>query len=92
MGPSRARAHESRPECARCYRADRCAGPEWFSRGLKAALLAPTAMNQQRFRFTLPAGRHRSAESRAALQHVTSGIVKYPFKLGAGRETFRWAE
>lgn len=50
-GAEQGEAHESRP-MREVYRADR-ALPEWFSRGLKAALLAPTAMNQQRFRFTL---------------------------------------
>ena len=27
--------------------------PEWFKKGMEAVLLAPTAMNQQKFRFTL---------------------------------------
>lgn len=27
--------------------------PDWFSKGIKAALLAPTAMNQQKFKFIL---------------------------------------
>ena len=74
------------------YRADR-ALPEWFGRGLKAALLAPTAMNQQRFRFTLLLDDTVRAESRGgSYSHVDLGIVKYHFQLGAGRESFRWAE
>ena len=65
----------------------------WFSRGLKAALLAPTAMNQQRFRFTLLPDDTVRAESRGgSYSHVDLGIVKYHFQLGAGRESFRWAE
>ena len=40
-GAEQGEAHESRP-MREVYRADR-ALPEWFSRGLKAALLAPTA-------------------------------------------------
>ena len=67
--------------------------PEWFGRGLKAALLAPTAMNQQRFRFTLLPDDTVRAESRGgSYSHVDLGIVKYHFQLGAGRESFRWAE
>ena len=84
-------AHESRP-MREVYRADR-ALPEWFGRGRKAALLAPTAMNQQRFRFTLLPDDTVRAESRGgSYSHVDLGIVKYHFQLGAGRESFRWAE
>ena len=33
------------------------------------------------------------AESRGgSYSHVDLGIVKYHFQLGAGRESFRWAE
>ncbi len=67
--------------------------PEWFRRGVEAALLAPTAVNQQRFRLdragdavTARAGRFGS------LLRVDLGIVKCHFELGAGRENFRWAE
>ena len=90
-GAEQGEAHESRP-MREVYRADR-ALPEWFSRGLKAALLAPTAMNQQRFRFTLLPDDTVRAESRGgSYSHVDLGIVKYHFQLGAGRESFRWAE
>ena len=30
---------------------------DWFSKGMEAALLAPTAMNQQKFYFTLENGK-----------------------------------
>ena len=90
-GAEQGEAHESRP-MREVYRADR-ALPEWFGRGLKAALLAPTAMNQQRFRFTLLPDDTVRAESRGgSYSHVDLGIVKYHFQLGAGRESFRWAE
>ncbi len=90
-GAEQGEAHESRP-MREVYRADRTL-PEWFGRGLKAALLAPTAMNQQRFRFTLLPDDTVRAESRGgSYSHVDLGIVKYHFQLGAGRESFRWAE
>lgn len=43
--------HKSKPLEALC----RTEGPmpDWFRRGMEAALLAPTATNQQKFRFTL---------------------------------------
>ena len=42
--------HKSKPLEALC----RTEGPmpDWFRRGMEAALLAPTATNQQKFRFT----------------------------------------
>lgn len=50
-------------------------------------------MNQQRFRFTLLPDDTVRAESRGgSYSHVDLGIVKYHFQLGAGRESFRWAE
>lgn len=58
--------------------------PAWFRRGVEAALLAPTAVNQQKFRFTL-VGDHR-VQARAALaffSKVDLGIAKYHFELGA---------
>ncbi|MGN1074703.1 MAG: nitroreductase family protein, partial [Eubacteriales bacterium] len=64
--------------------------PEWFRRGAEAALLAPTAMNQQQFRFTLHGDRVSAAPGRGFYTRVDLGIAKYHFELGAGRENFRW--
>lgn len=68
--------------------------PDWFRRGVEAALLAPTAVNQQKFKFTL---RGSSVEARAtakfaagAWAKVDLGIAKYHFEIGAGRENFTW--
>ena len=62
------------------------------SKGVEAALLAPTAMNQQKFKFTL---RGDTVAARAGMGFYTKvdlGIVKYHFELGAGTDRFRWAE
>ena len=66
--------------------------PEWFERGVQAALLAPTAMNQQKFRFELlPDGRTVHAQaSPGAYTAVDLGIAKYHFEVGAGTENFAW--
>lgn len=66
--------------------------PEWFERGVRAALLAPTAMNQQKFRFELlPDGRTvRAQASPGAYTAVDLGIAKYHFEVGAGTENFAW--
>jgi hypothetical protein len=64
--------------------------PDWYRRGIEAALLAPTAMNQQRFRFQ----RHgEKVSARAGLGFYTDtdlGIVKYHFEVGSGRGSSVW--
>ena len=83
-------AHKSRP-------ADilgRCEGdaPEWFARGIEAVMLAPSAMNRQRFRFTLlEDGRVRAETSRGPYSDVDLGIAKLHFEIGAGKGNFEWA-
>ena len=60
--------------------------PEWFRRGVEAALLAPTAMNQQKFFFTYEGGRVAAKAGLGFYTKVDLGIAKYHFQLGAGRE------
>lgn len=65
--------------------------PEWFKNGVEAALLAPTAMNQQKFYLALD-GSNVSAKSKSGFYtKLDLGIVKYHFELGAGKENFKWA-
>ena len=65
--------------------------PEWFLRGAEAALLAPTAVNQQKFRFTLAGERTVRAERTGGFySDIDLGIVKYHFEQGAGKENFDW--
>lgn len=64
--------------------------PHWFKNGIEAALLAPTAMNQQKFQFLLD-GNHVTAKSTGGFySKVDLGIVKYHFEIGAGTEHFTW--
>ncbi len=68
--------------------------PQWFLDGMQAALLAPTAINQQKFRFILHEGgivEARTLFSMAGYTNIDLGIVKYHFETGAGRDNFRWA-
>ena len=58
--------------------------PDWFARGMEAVLLAPTAMNQQKFYFTLEGDRVRAA--RGFLTKMDLGIVKYHFEAVTGRK------
>lgn len=66
--------------------------PAWFVRGVEAALLAPTAVNQQKF--TLAYQGDADVQAKAQLgffSKVDLGIVKYHFELGAQPEQVRWA-
>lgn len=68
--------------------------PAWFLSGIQAALLAPTAVNQQKFKFILHKGNKvetRTLFSMAGYTHIDLGIVKLHFEIGAGKENFSWA-
>lgn len=66
--------------------------PVWFKNSVEAALLAPTAVNQQKFRFERN-GNLVTAKAGILGTNlkVDLGIVKCHFELGAGKENFSWA-
>ena len=67
--------------------------PQWFKDGLEAALLAPTAVNQQKFKFILHPGNvveARTSFSMAGYVNIDLGIVKRHFEIGAGKDNFSW--
>ena len=66
--------------------------PDWFVQGVEAALLAPTAVNQQKFKFILHDDNRVEAIAKFSLigyTHLDLGIAKYHFEVGAG-ENFSW--
>lgn len=65
--------------------------PEWFQKGAEAALLAPTAMNQQKFLFTLDGHRVSAKAGVGFYSKIDLGIARYHFEIGAGKDTFEWA-
>ena len=65
--------------------------PEWFQNGVASALLAPTAMNQQKFTLSLRDGKVSAKAGMGFYVKVDLGIVKYHFEIGAGKENFDWA-
>lgn len=68
--------------------------PEWFRQGVEAAILAPTAVNQQKFKFILHDGNRVEAKAKFSLigyAQLDLGIAKYHFEVGAGKENFEWA-
>ena len=71
--------------------------PLWFKRGVEAALLAPTAVNQQKFSFEyigMNNNRHlvraKKGLSIIGYTRMDLGIAKYHFEIGAGKEHFIW--
>lgn len=61
--------------------------PAWFTRGAEAALLAPTAMNQQKFTLELlPDGRVKATAGKGFYTKLDLGIVKYHFESGSGKK------
>lgn len=60
--------------------------PAWFLDGLKAALLAPTAMNQQKFHFEMkPNGTVQASCDKGFYTRLDLGIVKYHFEAVSGK-------
>ena len=71
--------------------------PAWFKRGVEAALLAPTAVNQQKFSFEyvgMSNNRHlvraKKGFSMIGYTQMDLGIAKYHFEIGAGKVNFDW--
>ena len=61
--------------------------PEWFLNGMEAALLAPTAMNQQKFYFELqPNGDVKVTCGKGFYTKLDIGIVKYHFEIVSERK------
>ena len=65
--------------------------PDWYKDGIKAALLAPTAMNQQKFKITRSGNKVSAKAGMGFYTKIDLGIVKYNFEIGAGKENFSWA-
>ena len=65
--------------------------PEWFKKGVEMALLAPTAMNQQKFTFAINGDRVKIKNGFGPFTKLDAGIVKYHFEIGASPKEFVWA-
>lgn len=61
--------------------------PDWFLEGMNAALLAPTAMNQQKFYFELSNdGNVKVSCGKGFYTKLDLGIVKYHFESVSGKK------
>lgn len=95
-GESEGQGHKVKPvnKVSNCTDAT----PEWFRHGVEAALLAPTAVNQQKFYFeyVAPEGggkavvKARKQFSLVGYAKMDLGIACLHFEIGAGRENFEW--
>ncbi len=73
--------------------------PEWFKQGVEAVLLAPTAINQQKFYFKLTNKTSEDGKAIVEAKRLFSlvgytkmdlGIAKLHFEIVAGKENFTW--
>ena len=71
--------------------------PSWFKKGVEAALLAPTAVNQQKFSFEYVGMNNNRHQVRAkkgfsmiGYTQMDLGIAKYHFEIGAGKDKSEW--
>lgn len=84
-GETQGSAHTNKPLSQLCSPSDHL--PAWFSAGMEAALLAPTAMNQQKFCFTLlPDGSVQASCTRGFYTRLDLGIAQYHFEAVSGKK------
>lgn len=83
-GKTAGAAHKSKKLSEVCnYKKDM---PEWFLPGMEAALLAPTAMNRQKFYFELlPDNSIKITCGKGLYTKLDLGIVKYHFEVVSGK-------
>lgn len=61
--------------------------PDWFRKGMEAAMLAPTAMNQQKFMFALKGEEVEVKNQFGGVRaDIDKGIVKYHFEVATGKK------
>ena len=60
--------------------------PVWFKNGVKAAMMAPTAMNQQKFMISMKDGEPVITAGAGPMTKIDLGIVKYNFEAVSGHK------
>lgn len=88
-GATQGKPHKSKPMERLCSVSGTM--PDWFRAGMDAAMLAPTAVNQQKFMFTLQDNAVEAKSTGGFYSKVDLGIVKYHFEQAAGKANFHWA-
>ena len=60
--------------------------PAWFKNGVLAAMMAPTAVNQQKFSISMENGDAVITAGRGPMTKIDLGIVKYNFEAASGHK------
>ncbi len=76
--------HKSKPLSDVCNQTDGI--PTWFAEGMEAVMLAPTAMNQQKFKFILNGDQVKAIATGGFYSAIDLGIVKYHFEAVSGHK------
>ena len=66
--------------------------PEWFRKGMEAAMLAPTSINQQKFHLTLDGNKVIAKAGLGFYTKLDLGIVKCHFEIGAADADWEWVD
>jgi len=81
-------AHKSKPIEKLCTVADKDM-PDWFREGMEAAMMAPTAINQQKFVIDLRDDTATIMAKRGPFSRLDLGIVVYNFEAASGHKCAR---
>ena len=83
FGENAGAKHKSKPLSSLCDVAEEDM-PAWFRTGVKAAMMAPTAVNQQKFHISLEGETPVITAGRGPMAKIDLGIVKYNFEAASG--------
>lgn len=83
-GKNQGVAHKSKQLSDVCNQTNEV--PAWFAKGMEAVMLAPTAMNQQKFKFILNGNRVEAVATGGLYSKIDLGIVKYHFEAVSGHK------
>lgn len=85
-GVTGGKPHTSKPVSEIAKISDNC--PEWYKKGIDGVLLAPTAVNQQKFFFSLDGERVTAVPGKGFYTDMDLGIAMYHFDAATGKSNF----
>lgn len=87
-GATQGITHKSKEKKELCYVEGEA--PAWFNLGMEAVMLAPTALNQQKFLLTIHNEKAHAKRTGGFYSLIDLGIVKYHFERVVGKEHVDW--
>lgn len=88
-GAVQGKQHKSKPVSEIADISDN--SPEWYKKGIESVMLAPTAVNQQKFHFSLDGNKVKSKAGSGFYTEMDLGIAQYHFDVGSERNN-NWEE